>query len=204
MKDYFKYIKPEASKIFINAQKLHKVISRDGPEDVIHLYDDGDKLIVESPKAVVELNLLDNVVGACDKLPFNIDKKGLVTFDTSGPLENILKMPATALKEVVSYGKVLETDIYQFILDDKRKLTVLVGNLEGNSEKATYSPTCTVNKYTSPVNATLSLGMNEISETFSSDVTIQCKTNYPVWFSEENHKHRFGVLIAPRIEKVEE
>jgi len=203
MKDYFNYLKPVDSKIFINVEKLHKIISKSAPEDMIRLVTEGNKLVVEMPKATVELNLLDNAMGACVGLPFDIGKDGIVDFKTAGPLENIFTIPSSMIKDAVAYGSILDTDVYQFILDDKRKLTILVGNLEDNAEKATFTPTCTMVKYTSPVTSTLSIGVSEIAATFSSDVTVQCKTNYPVWFAEEDHKHKLGVLIAPRIEKKE-
>ena len=205
-KDYFKSLKAgdKEETIHINAQKIHKVVSREEPEAVIRMYTDGDeKLMLSTPRADVTLHLLEATVGTCTGLPFSINKDGLVEFKTAGPLENIISITPKDLKRIVSYSSDLDTDKYQFILSDKKEVTIKVGDLEIGAEKAIYQPIYTVKKYVSPVNSTISLAMKEMSETFTCDIDVQCKTGMPMFFSEKSHKHRYGVLVAPYVEPEE-
>ena len=200
MKDYFKYLKPEAGTIHINARKLHKIISREEPEAVVHIFTESVLLMIQTDRLDFELHLVEDSSGALTKLPFSIGKDGQVIFESAGPLENKITMSLNSFKNIVDYGKVLDTDIYQFTINDKQEVRVRVGDLETNAERLIYNPNSQVRKYTSPVKTNVSLAMTAMANTFTSDITVQLKTNSPTFFAEQSHTHRYGVLIAPYIE----
>jgi len=198
-KDYFKSLSSEEETIYLNAEKLQKIIQREDADAIIHAHTEGDeKFVVEGARSKTTLNLIENIAGARSKLPFKIDKDGMVTFPKiAGALENKVTMGTKSFKTIVEYAGILETGKYKFQIDQNKKFVVRIGELEKHKEFTVYEPQATIDRYKSPVTCVISLAMKEMAHTFLNDISVQMTTGQPAFFSEESHKHKFGVVVSP-------
>ena len=195
-KEYFKTLSDKEENIKIDADKLHKIISREEPTSVLTITTKDGRLIVEGKRSFAKLNLVDTDVGAKDKLPFDI-KKGVPYFKGNVPLDTYVSMGLKSFKSVVEYAKVLDTEFFKYEVTKDREFSIKVGDLEGYAETVEYNPNAQIRDFGGPVNVVLAKGVKELADTFTGNVGIRMRTAYPAWFFEASHKHRFGVLIAP-------
>lgn len=183
--------------INFEAEKVHKLISREAPETDLTIYTENERLYIDSKRVHITLNLIDSSLGQLASYPFKLEKG--VPFFRKGtvPLNNYVTMSSKSFKNIVDYAGPIGTIFFSFRLNKHEKFTVKVGDLEGYSETVEYTPNAKTIGFESEVDVVLTQAVKQVANTIGGNVGVRLKTGFPVWFFESSQKHKFGVLVAP-------
>lgn len=199
-KDYFDSLSEKTDFVTVDAQKIHKIISREDAKTKIKIQAKDGRLMIDTPNAHTELNLINTDVGARDELPFKI-KKGVPIFKGDVPLDTCVHVDLPHFKNVVEFAKVLDTEFFKFMIDENKKMIAEIGDLEDYAETSKCNLPVKVDEFQGEQKVTLSKGVKELADTFTKKVGIRFKSDFPMWFFEASNNHKFGVLIAPHHKK---
>jgi len=206
---YFKELSTEEESVKIDVEKIKGFASLRKADDVLTLE-------YPSPDAPNKLRIKDSVgvtnniavVKVSEEeiktgLPFVMKdgiphmREGTVALDTN------VKISVGSFRLIDEYAKKHGTEFYRYQLGEDRKLRVLVGDIHSIEDSTEIKPICQVIKVGESLDTVFTKGIREITKVFSRDVNVFLRSNFPGWFSEVSQDHKFGVSIAPYINKEE-
>ena len=196
---YFKDIEKKEETIKIDGKKLEKIIANEDPKSSIKIETKDGRLFVFGDRTKADLNLVEvDETKIRKSLPFSI-KDGVPYFKKkTTPLDTWMSLDLSSFKSICDYAKILETEFFKFLVDEKNKVTIKVGDLEGYAETIEYEPKAEIKEKNSEiVDVVLTRGIKELSDTFKNNIGVRMKTGFPAWFFEGEKTYKFGVLVAP-------
>lgn len=202
MPEYFKGISKDTESIKVDVEKLRKIVNMCNSKSVVVLRYDGqeteNKLVVETERAknYIALTKLDETETKTG-IPFQI--KDGVPYLSKGtvPLDTHVVISLKSFKEIDKYLSIHGTEYIKFKMKDDRKLKVIVGDIYGLEDYTVYEPVCKVMSAAEELDVTFTRGIPELAKTFTRDVDIYMRSNFPAWFTETSQSHRFGILLSP-------
>jgi len=198
--EYFKYITTNEESINVDIEKLKKIVNQYSANSVITLKygeETENKLLIESDRAsnyIVLTKIDESEVKTT--IPFLI-KDGIPYLNKGQiPLDNHTVVSLKSLKDIQKYASIHDTEYVKFIMKNN-KFEVLIGDIYGLQDYTIYKPVCKVISNPNDVEVTFTKGIQEIFKTFTSDVDIFMRSNFPAWFMETSQNHKFGLLLSP-------
>ncbi len=203
-KENFQSISSKEETFKFDAAITHKLISVEDPKTELTLTKDDEFLKIKTPIREIKINLIEEIDGVLESLPFNMPK-GVPTFPNmdNAQIENSISIGLKSFRNIINDSKTLDTEFFHFILNEKQQLSIEVGDLESRSQKVRHTPNAKIKKYVQPVDTIFTTGLKEVANVFGGSVDMRIKTGFPMWLSEEDHKHKIGVMIAPKGEEEE-
>ena len=199
-------------KFKIDAEKIMKVIQKLKPEDMVTITFDDNETLVNGPRMRFKTTLMvpeeDELFS---KIPFQFkslegsNNGGKYPYVTDGtiPLDTHFVLGPLELKEIVSYGKIVDLDKYTFKVDNG-DVVVLVGEADSMKDHVQLKPKVRVEHSKEKMFVTFTHGIVDLAPVIKTDLNIYIKdNNKPGFFAEKTGNRNFMVVVPPVMEEDE-
>ena len=200
-RSFFKKIQydEQPNVIKLMAEKLLKFVKSLPTTSTIKIESDQNTLTLETEE--ISLSTKTPSIDETEHLkgfPFKMENETPHLMKGTVPLENHVIVPYSSFKQLTSYESIIQKPIYLFELNEAG-FNATLREEHGLSDVITYSMKAKVVKRNENAKVAFTVGMKELAGTFTQDIHIRLKTNFPVWFYEKSQNYFLGILMNPKV-----
>lgn len=181
------------------SEKLLKFVKSLPSTSTIRISTEQNTLILETDE--ISLSTKTPSIDETEHLkgfPFKMENETPYLMKGTVPLENHVIVPYSSFKQLTSYESIIQKPVYLFELNEAG-FNATLREEHGLSDVISYGMKAKVANRTENAKVAFTVGMKELAGTFSQDIHIRLKTNFPVWFYEKSQNYFLGVLMNPKI-----